>query len=805
MNKLNELKFAARVLLKRKGYSAVIIATLAIGIGASTAIFTFVNSVLFQPLPFTNPDQLIIIESVRGGVPGRISQREMIDMKENTAVFEDIAGYNPAAQYNLTGQGEPEEIPTTICSNNLFSVLGVSLFKGQSWPEEFDARRAFGIVLTHDLWKRKFDSDASYINGTITLDAYPQYNVFGVLPEGFDFPKGIQMYRSASWFDEQVVDRNFRDRIGVARMRADTDLNTVQSELDRLAKELADKYPETNSAITFSVRPLSDLYVGQIKPYLWLLVLAVGLVLVISCVNVSNLILSAGAERDKEVAIRTVMGAKQTSIARLFLTESLMLSMAGGILGIVSSYLIIDFFKETIQKDLPHWFVVNIDVEVLLFAIAISIATGILAGLIPSVKISEQNISRLIKEGKGSSGGKHRHRLRKALVVAELSLSVILLLSAGLLLKSFDKLKTQSLGFNSNNLLTYRVALPWRKYGGMDDIHPFFRGLLAEIKKIPGVESVALNDNLPLSYEANSENRDSEFSVEGQSFVEQKQNPYVKYQTVNEAYLQMMEIPLVAGRYLTIYDDTLSTPVALINETLAKTLFKNGEALNKRIKFGKPDSPSEYKTIVGIVSDVRHDDLRKGGGYQIYLSCWQRPEPNQFVIIKTNGNPMAVASAATQAVWLVDGDQSIYDLKTMEQRIDEKLWQDKLVSDLIFLFATVAALLAAIGIYSVMSYAVSQRTKEMGVRRVLGAKSSEIVWMIQKEVLLLTVISLVTAAILFVFLSQYLSQFAHETSAWDRDVITLVVLFLFSVSIIAATVPSLRASVINPVKALKNE
>ncbi len=804
MNILNDIRYAGRVLSKRKGFSFVVVITMAIGIGASAAIFSFVNSIVMQPLPFQEPDQLYIIESVRGGEVGRISQREIADIKEGTSLFEDVAGYNPAAQYNLTGQGEPEEIPTTTCSSNLFSVLGVKFEQGKSWPEEFDGRRAFGIVLTKELWKRKFEGDAAYLNGTITLDAYHGYTVFGVVEPGFDFPKGIQMFRSASWFDTQSTDRNFRDRIGVGRLRKDVNPAVVQQELDVLAKQLSNKYPETNGAVSFTVKPLTDLYTGSLRPYLWLLSAAVAIVLLIACVNASNLILSLGAERDKEVAIRMVMGAPRSSLTRQFLTESLLLALLGGVLGLGLTWAMVDFFKESFQSDLPHWLTIRVDMEIVFFTVGVACFAGVLAGLAPALKISGLNVNRLIKESKGASGGS-QHRLRKVLVVAELSLSIILLIGTGLLLKSLHNLQRQELGFNADKILTYRISLPWRKYGDMKEIHPFYRNLIAELKSLPGVKGVALNDNLPLSYESSGENRDSEFTIDGQSFEEQKENPYVKYQTISGDYFPMMEIPLLQGRYITDYDDTLSTPVAVINKSLATKFFPKGDVLNKRIKFGKPDSESTYRTIVGIVGDVKHSDLRKTEGYHIYISCWQRPEPNQFIIIKTEGNPMHIEQSAVAAVSKVDGDQSIYDLKALQQRVEEKLWQDKIVSKLFSLFAGISILLAAIGVYSVMSYAISQRTKELGIRRVLGAATRQIIWMVQKEVLVLSCVSLGIGIIASVFVSRYISQFMFEVNTRDTGVYAGVGCFLSLVAALAALIPARRATLINPVKALKNE
>ncbi len=511
-----------------------------------------------------------------------------------------------------------------------------------------------------------------------------------------------------------------------------------------------------------------------------------------------------GAERDKEVAIRTVMGATRSSLTRQFLTESLVLALLGGILGLGLTWGLVIFFKDSFQSDLPHWLTINVNMEIVFFTAGVACFTGIIAGLAPALKISGLNVHRLIKESKGTSGG-NQHRLRKVLVVSELSLSIILLIGTGLLLKSLHNLQKQELGFNAENTLTYRIALPWRKYGDMQQIHPFYKNLIAEIKLLPGVKTVALNDNLPLSYEASEENRDSEFTVDGQSFTEQKENPYVKFQTISGDYFPMMEIPLLQGRYLTDYDDTLTTPVAVINKSLATKLFPKGDVLNKRIKFGKPDSESVYRTIVGIVGDVKHSELRKTEGYHIYLSCWQRPEPNQFIVIKTDGNPMDIVQSASAAVSKVDGDQSLYDLKTLQQRVDEKLWQDKIVSKLFSLFAGIAIILAAIGVYSVMSYAISQRTKEIGVRRVLGASTGEIVWMIQKEVLTLAGLSICLGMVAVVFVTRYISQFMFDVKTWETSIYIVACSFLIAIAGLAALIPAWRATLINPVNALKNE
>ena len=805
MNILNDIRYAGRLLAKRKAFSAVVVFTLAIGIGTSSAIFSFVNSILLEPLPFKEPEKLVIIESARGGEKGRISQREIIDIKENTTVFEDIGGYIPGAQYNMTERGEPEEIPTTICSQNIFSILGASFIKGAAWPEELDGRRAFGIVITEELWKRKFNSDNNIVNESITLDAYPEYTVFGVVASGFDFPKGMQMFRSATIRDTQLINRNERNRTGLARLRGDATFDDARRQLELLSKSLADKYPESNASQSFTITPLRDLYSGPIKPYLLLVTVAVLLVLIIACVNVSNLLLSAAAEREKEVAVRTIMGAQRRSLVSQFLTESLMLSLSGGLLGIGLCSVLLYFFRNNLSQELPHWIKIDVNSNVLLFSFTVAVVSGLVAGLTPAMKMAKFNLAKLIKEARGSSGGAHRHRLRKSLVIAQLTLSIILLIGTLLLVKSFESLKRAELGFNPENTLTYRVALGWRKYTNREKIISFYRQLLPELKKIPGVTQVAFNDNLPLSYEPGDESRDSEFSIEGQSFEEQKSNPFVKYQVVSPSYREMFEIPLLKGRWITEFDDTLTTPIAVISKSMADKIFKGENPIDRRIKIGKPDSPGVYRTIVGIVGDVRHDDMRKSEGNHIYLSCWQVAEGNQFILLRTEGSPPNYSQAANKAVWTVDGDQSTYDMKTMTERIDQKLWQDRVIGEIFSLFAVISSLLAAVGIYSVMSYAVNLRTKEFGVRRVMGAATSNILGIVFIEVLLMALVSIVFGVVASLGFTNYLSGILYDVSEWDIEVYGAVAFLSCLIAIAAALLPAWRATRINPVKALKNE
>jgi putative ABC transport system permease protein len=801
----NSIKYAWRLSQRRKLLSLVVVSTLAIGIGASSAIFSIVDSVLLRPLPFRESEKLVIIETVKGGIQGRVSQREIADILEGTTSFDDAAGFNPDAQYNLTDRGEPEEIPSNICQGNLFDVLGVDFVKGSAWPKEYDMKRSFGIVLTEELWKRKFDSSSNIVDETITLDAYKGYTVFGVLPSGFDFPKGMQMFRSSTISDASVINRNARNFIVVARVRGDATIEKASNELDRIGSELADRYPESNGAITFTMQSMRDYYSGSLRPYVLIACLAVLVVLIIACVNVSNLLLSAGAERDKEVAVRTVMGASGGVLTKQLLTESLVLSLIGGVLGVLLCWMLLTFFATDLLQDMPEWMDIRLNMKVLIFSIAVATLTGVLTGLAPAFRLSRFNVSLLLKESKGSSGGSHRHALRKSLVVAQLSLAIVILVGTFLLLKSFDTLRRSSPGFNPDNILTYRVALPWRKYINREQSITFYRQLMSELKQIPGVEAVAFNDNLPLSYSQGAEDRDDEFSISGQSFEEQKSNPYVKLQVVTPSYLEMMEISLLQGRWITEYDDTLSIPVAVISKTMAETVFKGQNPIGQQVKFGRPDSQSAFRSIIGVVADVRHDNIRNESGHQIYLSRWQMGGGNQFVLLKTEGPPMQFAAQAMLAVTTVDGAQSTYDMKTMQHRIDDRLWQDKVIGHVLVLFAVISVTLTTVGIYSVMSYAISLRTREFGVRKVLGAGSAQIVGIVLREVSLLAFLSLAIGIGTSLLSMSYLAELLYQVPVWDVGIYVITAVLCVTTALGAAAFPAWRATLINPVIALKNQ
>ncbi len=804
-----DIRQAFRQFRKKPLFTLVIVLTLALGIGCSTAIFSFVHALLLRPLPYKDAGKLVILESIRGGEEGGISLREIRDLLETTTIFEDIAAYVPGAQYNMSGQGDPEELPATLCTSNLFTVLGSDFALGEPWPTAFDTRRSFGIVLTHELWERKYDKDPSILGQSITLDAYNGYQVFGILPQGVTFPFACDLFRSAVISDSYVTDRGAKAYKGLGRLRQGVNLTQARREVERVGLMLSSQYPNTNMGLQLSLTPLSDLYLGNIRPYLYALSGAVFFLLLIACVNVANLLLSHAAGRDKEVGVRSILGAGRRSLIRQFLIESVSLSLMGGILGVGLATLCLYALKDYLQGDMPHWVHINIHTTALLFALLLSVITGILAGLMPALKVTAINIVKVLKEAKGSSGGKHRHRLRKAFVVAQMALGVVLIIAASLMVKSFLALQKVDLGFDPGKKLTFRVSLPWRSYGGQPaKVNVFYQTALARLAAIPGIEGVALNSNPPLSAADNaaiSETKDA-ITLEGQSVEEQAGNPYVNYQFVSSNYFTLLKIPRVSGRLFSEFDkDSTSTQVAIISQSLATKLFGSTNPLGRRIKSGTLDSKSSYRTVVGVVKDVKHDHLTSSAGYDIYVSALQSPYSNQYFIVQTTQTAMQFVEPARRAILAVDGDQSTFDFMSMEDRIDRKLWQSRISGIVFSLLAFLTMMLSGVGIFSVMSYMVSQRTKELGVRRVVGANKAGIFQMILKQVAQLSFWGIVIGISFSFILTRSLESILFGVRILDITTYVLVPLFLTLSAMLAALLPAWRATLINPVTALRTQ
>jgi putative ABC transport system permease protein len=802
-----DLRYGARMLIKKPGFTLVVVLTLALGIGANTAIFSFVNALLLRPLPYKDADRLVRIAALRGNEEGRFSMLELKDMREQTASFELIGAYIPGAQYNYSGDGAPEEFSAILATREFFQVMGVPQLHGDVWPEEYDRERNFGVVLSYEVWQRRFGGDPNVLGRKITLDAAPFYTIYGVMPPQFNFPASTQLFRSIaiSKFLPNYEQRDKRNVYAIARLKPNVTAEQARAELNTFSQRLAQTYPDLNQGLNFTLKPLRDFSVGDVRPYLWLLLAAVGFVLLIACTNVINLLLARSLAREREIAIRTALGAGRGRLIRQLLTESLLLASLGGLLGLAFAVGWVRLLKGLIRAELPTWIAIDLDWRVLVFTLAVSLFTGLIAGLAPALQVSKPDLNELLKEGaKGSQGG--RQGLRKALIVAEVALAMVLLIGAGLLVKSFLRLQQTDLGFNPGNLLTMRVALPWRKFNdqqGPERQKQFFQQLLERLSGLPGVASAALTSNLPLA--AERQEGKLTFTVEGQSADEQQRNPFVNDIRVSPNYFQAMGIPLVAGRTLTEFDAAATERVGVISQRLAERLFPGQNPLGKRLKVGDLFSQSQWTTIVGVVRNVKHEEIAGDGGLDLYASYQQVGESNMYLLLRTNVPPLNLVDGATRAVWASDPEQSVFNVTTMETRIADTVWQRRLSGTLFLVFAALALALAAIGIYGVMSYAVSQRKREIGIRMALGAQPKDVLRMIVGQGARLIALGLGIGFVVALIGSRLIHSLLYGISSADPLVYVSVLAVLTAVALLACWLPARRATRVDPLQALRQE
>jgi putative ABC transport system permease protein len=731
---------------------------------------------------------------------------ELKDLRE-TNVFESVAPYMPGAQYNYSGDGPPEELSAVLVSREFFSVLGVSQLHGTAWPENFDLERNFGVVLSYQLWKRRFGGDPNILGRKMTLDAAPFYTIYGVMPPDFNFPADTQLFRSIAINPRlpNYTDRDARNVYALARLKPGVSLEQARAELDNLSRRLAQDYPNINTGLSFRMKSLRDFYVGDVRPYLWLLFGAVGFVLLIACTNVASLLLGRSLGRQREIAVRTAVGASRLRLVRQLLTESLVLGALSGLIGLATAWLWTHLLSSLIRVQLPAWIKIGIDGRVLIFTLALSLLTGLIAGLAPAWQTSRPDINELLKAGaRGSSGSSHF--LRQTLVVAEIALALVLLVGAGLMVKSFIRLQQTELGFNPDNLLTMRVALPWRKYAddeGPEKQRQFFQQLLQRLTAMSGVEAVALTSNLPLSGE--TQEGKTTFTIEGQSAAEQQRNPYLNDLRVSPDYLRAMGIPLLRGRFFNEFDTTKTERVGVISRRFADLAFPGQDPIGKRIKVGGVDSKAQWTNIIGLVGDVKHEQIASDGGLDLYVSYQQVLDSNMYLLLRTKVPPLTLADQTTREVWASDPEQSTFNIVAMETRVADTIWQLRLSGTLILIFAGLALVLSAIGIYGVMSYTVSQRNRELGIRIAMGATRRDVLRLIIIQGLKLIALGVGFGLLAAFAVSRIMRGLLYSVSPTDLLTFLLVPLFLTGVAIVACLIPAHRATRVDPLGALRNE
>jgi putative ABC transport system permease protein len=796
---IQDIRYGLRMLLKYKGFTAVAVIALALGIGANTAIFSLVNGVLLRPLAFPNPEHIVYFE---GNCPSaginesNISFLDFQDWSQQTDLFASTAAYWTASA-NLGADGaEPERVPRAGVTSGFFSVLGVQPFLGRAFiPEDDKPGTISAAIISHGLWKRRFGSDPAIVGKQVQISSRP-ITILGVMPPGFEYPEQTQVWvTSAVNLSEEPRDN--RSWSAIARLNPGIDLKRAQTQVSAINARLAEQFHETNKGWDVRLWTLHERLVREVKPSLLALLGAVGLVLLIACANVANLLLARSATRQKEIAIRAAMGASRGRVLRQMLTESVLLSIIGGIAGLLLSIWLTDVLMSIVPEGAPRPEHVGIDYRVLTFALGMSLMTGIIFGIVPALQASKLDVNSALKEG-GRTEGHRRTSARSLLLISEVALSLMLLIGAGLLIKSFLRLQEVRPGFNPHNVLMGMVALPGAKYKDQQ-FAEFFRQLKERLEAAPGVQAVGGGINIPLAASGYSIGRG--FIPEGRPLT-RDEDIDANFSTITGDYFKAFQIPLLAGRTFDLRDNPDAPKVVIINETAAKKHFGSpAEAIGKRLTIWHDEKFP--RDIIGVVGDTKPAALTADSGAQIYVPHAQDPQWNfMAMVIRTAGDPAAFATTFRREVQALDKDQPVYNVRTMDDVVMNSLGTRRVSMQLFAVFAAAALLLAAVGIYGVLAYSVTQRTQEIGIRMALGAQKSDVLSLVIRQGMLLTVIGVAVGLVGAFALTRLIASLLFGVAATDPLTFVAIPLLLLFVALVACYLPARRAARLDPKVAL---
>ncbi|MCI0486118.1 MAG: ABC transporter permease [Blastocatellia bacterium] len=798
---LQELRYAIRSLAKKPGLTLIIALTMALGIGANTAVFSVVNAFLLRPLPYKDSDRLVRIRSEFNGKEEGVSFLDYRDWREQSRSFEEMVFFNGSWLPNLNLDAETETPQAVLTTWNLFEVLGVKPLIGRSFLAEDDLPASEKVALiSYGLWQRRFGSDPNIAGREMRIDSVA-YKIIGVMPPGFKYPSQSELWVPAGrWFDQQ--NRGVRIDKVIARLKPDVSIAQAESEMSAVARGLAEKHPDTNKGVGATLIPERELWVGDLRASLLSLFCACGFVLLIACANVANLLLARAGTRQKEMAIRQALGARRFRLVRQLLTESILIALIGGVFGLLLALWGMDLLLAAIPVELPFWVEIKIDGYALGFTFAVSILTGVFFGLVPAFQTTRVNLSRSLKEGSKSSDGERGSRARRLLVVSEIALALLLLVGAGLMMKSFIRLQELDPGFEAKNALVLGTSFSYRDDFTSEQWAVAFDQVIKRIEALPGVEAVGANSDLPFIGQEPWDRID--FTIEGQSHEEYERNPLANWQSINPGYFRAMGIPLIRGRFFTEQDAASDLIPIIISRNMAETYWPGQDPLGKRMKAGDPDSDDRWSVVVGVVGDVRHDGLLKSRGFDMY-GAYRRPWKEMHLVVRTKGGPMGIAAAVRKEIWSVSTDLGVNEVLPLEKLVANSIWQPRLWGMLLAVFSTVALVLAAAGIYGVVSYMVSRRTREIGIRMVLGARPADVLKLVLKESLGLISAGLVVGLTGAFTLTRAIASQLHEVSATDAPTFIGVSVLLIAVALIASFLPARRAAKVDPCVALRYE
>jgi predicted permease len=802
------------MLAKTPGFTAVAVLTLALGIGANSAIFSIVNSLLLNPLPYRDSGRLAIIWSHSPGAnveqdwpsPG---QYEAI--KANSTVFEDIAIIH-GESLNVGGLSNPTRVGAVEASSNLLPLLGAKPLIGRVFlPEEDAPGKTHTVILSNAFWRREFGGNEKVLQNTVLLNG-EKYEIVGVMPAdfslGYEVVPTVDSVPEPELFLPLPMDSEEKQAQGdenynlVARLKPGASIAQAQSELDLAAKKLAEQFPDrypVSRRFSFSIKPFLEQVVGDVRRPLIVLLAAVGCVLLIACANVANLLLTRATAREREIAIRTALGAARSRLIRQLLTESVLLSFIGGIVGLLLAYWMLDVLRWLSPNNIPRLPAIRMDGRVLAFTSAIVVVTGILFGMVPSLRTSKLNLVETLKEGsRNVSGGRHE-KLRKLLVISELVLSLVLLISAGLLIRSFISVERVNPGFNAQNVLGMRLSVAGTSFKG-DRREIFYRDLLESVRRLPGIKSAAIADNLPLSGGIGW----GGISIDGYQASVDQEMIQADVRVAGVGYFETMEVPLIKGRLFDEHDLKNSEKVIVIDDHMARNYWPNANPIGARTKFGH-DEKTPWMTVVGVVGSVRQYDLENEARVAFYLPASQAQGSTMYLVVRTDTPPASVAGTIASQVRSMDPNVPIFDVKTMDQRLSESLARRRFAMLALGVFAGFALLLAVVGIYGVISYSVAQRTNELGIRLALGARQIDVLRLVLSGGLKLSLIGIALGLALSFVVTRFLSSLLFGVRATDLFTFSALSVLMVVVSLLACYLPARRAAKVDPLVALRYE
>lgn len=809
---IQDLRYGFRTLRKNPGFAIVAVLTLAFGIGANTAIFSAVNAVLLRPLPFADEDRLVVMwkhDQTSSHPLVELSIAEFNDWRRESGSFESLAAMPTSVYgygYVMTGRGEPVQIESSRVSADFFKTLGVSPSLGRAFTAEDDHPGAGeAVIISHRLWRDYFGADEKVIGQAITLNETP-FQIVGVMTADFEFPKGVDIWSplSASVGGGALQNREAVFLQAVGRLKAGVSREKAEAEMNAVIGRVAAAHPETEAeGHRVVITPVPEYLFGSARPALWLLLAATGLLLLIACANVASLLLARATARRKEMAVRAALGASRFRIVRQLFVESLTLAGAGGALGVLFAYWLADLLVVVAPADIPRVENVRVDAVVLLFSTAATLLTSALFGLAPALSATKMNLTAALGDGGRTAGERHGNRLRAALVVGEIAVTLVLLAGAGLALRSFVKLQQVDTGFDTENVLTFQLRLFGKKYPDAKSVRDFYQQLTERLEAQPGVTAAGAVLIRPLEGVIGW---DVPFATADQSPDDAKRNRVPNFEVVTPHYFRSVGLPLLAGREFTERDDDDAPKVAIISEAMARGLFAPGlDPLGQRLRLFDPSDPdTEWHTVVGVVGDARYREVRDAR-WDVYVPYRQFAFPVRYVTVRATSDPAALAATVRREVAALDSQQAVTSVKTTGQLFAENVARPRFNSLLLTLLASLAALLAGLGIYGVISYSVAQRTREIGVRIALGAQQGDVLRLVFRQGLKLILSGIVIGLVAAFLLSRLMESLLFGISATDPLTFVVVSLLLVVVALVACYVPARRAMRVDPMVALRYE